>query len=80
MTIRLLAPLHRLRRRVALLLTGRPTGRLPSRMRLADDRGDVPGWVLVAVMTAGLVTTLWLLADEQLTAVLGRAIGSVTQP
>ena len=49
-------------------------------MRLADDRGDVPGWVLVAVMTAGLVTTLWLLADEQLTAVLGRAIGSVTQP
>ncbi len=47
---------------------------------MSDDRGDVPGWVLVAVMTAGLVTTLWVLADEQLTAVLGRAIGSVTQP
>ena len=51
--------------------------RLPRLM--SDDRGDVPGWVLVAVMTAGLVTTLWVLADEQLTAVLGRAIGSVTQ-
>ncbi len=48
--------------------------------RLAEDRGDVPGWVLVAVMTAGLVTTLWVLADEQLTAVLGRAIGSVSTP
>lgn len=47
---------------------------------LTDDRGDVPGWVLVAVMTAGLVTTLWLVADDQLTALLGRAIGSVTGP
>jgi hypothetical protein len=44
------------------------------------DRGDVPGWVLVAVMTAGLVTAIWLVADDQLTMVLGRAIGSVTQP
>ncbi len=46
----------------------------------SDDRGDVPGWVLVTVMTAGLVTAIWLVADDQLTAVLGRAIGSVTQP
>ncbi len=46
----------------------------------ADDRGDVPGWVLVSVMTAGLVTALWVVADDQLTAVLGRAIGSVTAP
>lgn len=66
MTTRLISLLHRL------------TARLPR--HLSNDRGDVPGWVLVAVMTAGLVTTLWVLADEQLTAVLGRAIGSVTQP
>ena len=46
----------------------------------SDDRGDVPGWVLITVMTAGLVTALGVLADEQLTAVLGRAIGSVTAP
>jgi len=46
----------------------------------ADDRGDVPGWVLVSVMTAGLVTALWVVADDQLTDVLGRAIGSVTAP
>ncbi|MFN8147758.1 MAG: hypothetical protein U0R76_09865 [Candidatus Nanopelagicales bacterium] len=59
--------------RIALLLAD-----LPRRAR--DDRGDVPGWVLVAVMTAGLVTALWLVADGQLTAVLQRAITSVTKP
>ena len=48
--------------------------------RRAPERGDVPGWVLVAVMTAGLVTALWLVADDQLTAVLQRAITSVTRP
>ncbi len=48
--------------------------------RLADDRGDVPGWVLVAVMTAGLVTAIWLVADGQLTSVLQRALTSVSKP
>jgi len=47
---------------------------------LSDDRGDVPGWVLVAVMTAGLVTAIWLIADDQLTSVLNRAISSVSVP
>lgn len=44
-----------------------------------SDRGDVPGWVLVAVMTAGLVTALWLVADDQLSAILSRALESVGQ-
>jgi hypothetical protein len=26
--------------------------------RLKDDRGDVPGWVLVVLMTTGLVTAI----------------------
>lgn len=47
---------------------------------LTDDRGDVPGWVLVAVMTAGLVTAIWLVADDQLTSVLNRAISTVAVP
>lgn len=47
---------------------------------LGDDRGDVPGWVLVAVMTAGLVTAIWLVADDQLTSVLNRAISTVAVP
>jgi len=48
--------------------------------RLREDRGDVPGWVLVTVMTAGLVTAIWLVADDQLTSVVNRAISSVSQP
>lgn len=47
---------------------------------LSDDRGDVPGFVLIAVMTAGLVTALWLVADDALTSVLSRAISSVSGP
>ncbi|CAB4880470.1 unannotated protein [freshwater metagenome] len=47
---------------------------------IGDERGDVPGWVLVSVMTAGLVTAIWLIADDQLTSVLDRAITSVSAP
>ena len=47
---------------------------------MTDDRGDVPGWVLVAVMTAGLVTAVWLIADDQLSSVLNRALSSVSAP
>lgn len=45
--------------------------------KLETERGDVPGWVLVTVMTAGLVTALWLVADGQLSSVLNRAISQV---
>jgi hypothetical protein len=48
--------------------------------QLGDDRGDVPGWVLVTVMTAGLVTALWLVADEQLKSIFTAALGRVTGP
>jgi hypothetical protein len=47
------------------------------RRTIGGDRGDVPGWVLVAVMTAGLVTALWLIADDQLSSILARAFESV---
>ena len=46
--------------------------------RSGSDRGDVPGWVLVTVMTAGLVTAIWLIADGQLTSILNRALTSVS--
>ena len=45
-----------------------------------QDRGDVPGWVLVTVMTAGLVVALWSVADGQLRSILGNALASVSQP
>jgi hypothetical protein len=45
-----------------------------------DDRGDVPGWVLVTVMTAGLVTALWIVADDQLRSIFSSALDRVTGP
>jgi hypothetical protein len=44
------------------------------------ERGDVPGWVLITLMTAGLVTILWTLADTQLKALFTDAMKSVTGP
>ena len=39
-------------------LKERPMLSITSRIarRLRDDRGDVPGWVLITLMTAGLAT------------------------
>ncbi|WP_235737762.1 hypothetical protein [Nocardioides alcanivorans] len=42
-----------------------------------DERGDVPGWVLVTVMTAGLVGGLWEFADGRLSSMLGNALSKV---
>ena len=42
------------------------------------ERGDVPGWVLVTLMTAGLVVMLWALAGDALAAVFEQAISRVT--
>jgi hypothetical protein len=47
------------------------------RARRRDERGDVPGWVLVTVMTAGLVGALYSLAKPQLTDMLSSALDSV---
>lgn len=44
------------------------------------DRGDVPGWVLVTVMTAGLVTAIWLVADDTLKNLFSNAVEGVTGP
>lgn len=41
------------------------------------DRGDVPGWVLVTLMTAGLVTALWVVAKDQLVTLLSTALTDV---
>ena len=51
-----------------------------SRRWTKRERGDVPGWVLITLMTAGLVTILWKLAGDQLAALFTRAISSVTGP
>lgn len=57
-----------------LLLTCMAALRAP---RQRDERGDVPGWVLVTVMTAGLVAALWAVAGPELERLLRQALSSV---
>lgn len=46
---------------------------------LADDEaGDVPGWVLVTLMTAGLVVVIWAVAGPALTELFEQAIERVS--
>jgi hypothetical protein len=44
---------------------------------LLDERGDVPGWVLVVLMTTGLVTAIWTIAAPRLTAILRNSLDSM---
>ena len=43
-----------------------------------QDEGDVPGWVLITLMTAGLVIVIWGLAGPALSNVFQQAIDRVT--
>lgn len=43
-----------------------------------DERGDVPGWVLITLMTAGLVVVIWSLAGPALAALFEQAISRVS--
>jgi hypothetical protein len=42
------------------------------------DEGDVPGWVLITLMTAGLVIVIWGLAGPALSSIFQNAISKVT--
>lgn len=42
-----------------------------------DEVGDVPGWVLVTLMTAGLVVAIWALAGPALAQLFEQAISRV---
>ena len=44
---------------------------------LEDERGDVPGWVLITLMTAGLVVVIWALAGPALSSLFEQAISRV---
>jgi len=39
-----------------------------------SDRGDVPGWVLITLMTVGIVMALWVVAEPKLSSLLGNAL------
>lgn len=44
---------------------------------LSDESGDVPGWVLVVLMTTGLVTALWTIAAPRLSAILKNSLDAM---
>jgi hypothetical protein len=47
------------------------------KMQLRSDRGDVPGWVLITLMTAGLVVVIWAFAAPALQGVFDEAMSRV---
>ncbi len=49
-----------------------------SRDIVDDERGDVPGWVLITLMTAGLVVVIWALAGPALASLFEQAIARVS--
>lgn len=50
-----------------------------SRVRAsAGDRGDVPGWVMVTVMTAILVVAILAVFEPQIKSAISSALDSVT--
>lgn len=51
---------------------GTPVRRLGS--RLASEHGDVPGWVLITLMTAGIVVALWAVASDQIVQIFQNAM------
>ncbi len=56
--------------------------RLPKRPQflmtlIQEERGDVPGWVLVVLMTTGLVTGIWTVAAPRLSTILRSSLDSM---
>ncbi|UWF76879.1 MULTISPECIES: hypothetical protein [Microbacterium] len=52
--------------------------RASARETFQDERGDVPGWVLVTLMTAALVVVIWAVAGPALVSLFEQAIGRVS--
>jgi hypothetical protein len=64
----------------AAIDAGRRINRLRSfdlATKMKDERGDVPGWVLVVLMTTGLVTAIWTIAAPRLTTILKNSLDAM---
>lgn len=45
--------------------------------RAQMEQGDVPGWVMITLMSAGIVTALTAIASPRLSVMLDRALATV---
>jgi hypothetical protein len=52
--------------------------RVRARAQYDDDRGDVPGWVMVTVMTAILVVAILAIFEPQIKSALSGIIDSIS--
>jgi hypothetical protein len=43
----------------------------------AGENGDVPGWVLIVLMTSALVVAIWGVARDRLISIVSAALSSV---
>jgi hypothetical protein len=49
------------------------------RFQVADgERGDVPGWVMITLMTVAVATAIWGVVNGSIMRVLTTALNSVT--
>jgi hypothetical protein len=53
---------------------------LRARFAVEGERGDVPGWVLITMMTAGIVVALWVVAEPTLKNLLTSALNIAGDP
>ncbi len=58
-------------------LVARLHARVHEAVGRGSDRGDVPGWVLVTVMSAAVVLALWAAAETMLPQIFREAVTSV---
>lgn len=61
-----------------LNFVGRGLSRGLARVQAQPERGDVPGWVLITLMTAGIVVLLMAVAGPTLRQIFVDAMNSVT--
>lgn len=46
-------------------------------VKSSDERGDVPGWVLIVLMTSALVIAIWGVARDRLVSIVSGALDTV---
>ena len=67
--------------RLLLVLGTALTVRLSQALRSDDrERGDVPGWVMITLMSATLVAFILVMAQEYLGAMFEAAMAKVNNP
>jgi len=47
-------------------------------VRLGDESGDVPGWVLITAMTVALVPVVWGVTSSALRGILDRFLNDLS--